>query len=90
MVNNANKSLNRFIKEKPYLIWYSKNYNGLSEKSIIEAVLNNGNWDDINKLNEILGLKKMQLLFNDLGSQKRVNLRKQTVNYFSKYFKKYA
>jgi len=32
--------LQEFIKNKPYLIWYTKNYDNLSEKAIVESILN--------------------------------------------------
>jgi len=40
------KSINNFIKKRPYLVWYTKNYDNLSEEAVVEAVLNYGNFDD--------------------------------------------
>lgn len=82
--------LQEFIKNKPYLIWYTKNYDNLSEKAIVESILNYGNWEDYLYLENILGIKEVGAIFNEISKQKRVNLRPQTVNYFSNYFKAYA
>ena len=84
------KKIREFIKNKPYLIWYSKNYDSLSEESIVESVLNYGNWDDYLFIENSLGIKEVSNVFNLLKDQKRTNLRPQTINYFSKYFNKYA
>lgn len=83
-------SIREFIKNKPHLVWYTNNLDGLSENSIVESILNYGNWEDYLFIENSLGLKKVNEVFNKLKSQKRVNLRPQTVNYFSNYFKKYA
>ena len=66
-------------KSSTIKVWYTKNYDDLSEKSILEAVLNYGDW-----------FERIYNLFNEMRAQRRVNLRPQVVNYFSKYFAKYA
>ncbi|EKE05818.1 MAG: hypothetical protein ACD_19C00176G0040 [uncultured bacterium] len=82
--------IRKFIKNKPYIIWYSKNYDGLSKESILESVLNYGNWNDYLFIENALGIKKVNSVFSHLKNQKRINLRPQTINYFSNYFKVYA
>jgi hypothetical protein len=82
--------IREFIKNKPHLVWYTNNYDGLSENSIVENILNYGNWDDYLFMENSLGLKKVNEVFNELKSKKRINLRPQTINYFSNYFNKYA
>lgn len=84
------KKLNKFIKKRPYLIWYTKNYNNLSQEAIIEAVLNYGNFDDFKKILKILGIKKTARIFKKEANKKRSNLRPEVKNYFKLYFKKYA
>jgi hypothetical protein len=83
-------SINEYVKTKPYLVWYTKNYNELSEKSIVESVLNYGNWEDYLFVERSLGINETKTIFNFLKDQKRTNLRPQTINYFSNYFNKYA
>lgn len=82
--------LHRLLQKKPYLAWYVSNKGKLSEESVVEHILNYGNWDDYLKVEKIIGIKRLALLFNKLKSKKRVNLRSKTINYFENYFQKYA
>jgi hypothetical protein len=83
-------TLAEFIKQRKPLIWYTDNYDNLGPESITEAVLNYGNFDDINELKKIIGIKKMAEIFKKLADQKRTNLRPEIIHYFTLYFKKYA
>lgn len=78
------------FKQKPYLAWYVKDSQALSEKSLLEHVLNYGTWEDYQTAEAALGLKKTQGLFKEIVRGKRVNLRPQTKNYFTNYFRQYA
>jgi len=85
--------MNKFqqlFSKKPYLAWYVRDKQRLSEESMFEHVLNYGDWEDYLMVEDALGIKKAHSLFQKLKSKKRVNLRPQTVNYFSLYFQKYA
>jgi len=84
-----NKLLN-LLKDKPYLTWYLKDKSALSEKSILEHILNYGNWDDYLLTEKALGIQKTKELFTKLKNNHRVNLRPKTINYFDKYYQKYA
>jgi len=83
-------TINDFIKKRPHLIWYTKDYDKLSPEAIVEAVLNYGDWDDVKKVIEILGIKKTASIFRKKSKQKRCNYRPEVKNYFRLYFKKYA
>lgn len=83
-------TINKFIKKRPYLIWYTKNYDNLSEETIIEVVLNYGDFDDFKKIIKILGIKKIAAIFREKIRQKRCNYRPEIKNYFRLYFNKYA
>jgi len=83
-------TINNFIKKRPHLIWYTKNYDNLSEEAIVEAVLNYGNFNDFKKLIKIIGLKKIASIFRKQTKQKRSNYRPEIKNYFLLYFNKYA
>ena len=83
-------TINNFIKKRPYLIWYTRNFDNLSADSIIEAVLNYGSWDDFEKMVKILGMKKTASIFRKRSKQKRCNYRPEIKNYFQLYFQKYA
>lgn len=83
-------TINDFIKKRPYLVWYTKNYDGLSEAAIVEAVLNYGDFDDVKKMIKILGMKKTAAIFRKKSRQKRCNYRPEIKNYFYFYFNRYA
>ena len=89
----ASKELQDFIVARPHLIWYSKDYDRLSEESIVQATLNYGDWDDVQELIRILGMEKMaETFYRDIGisPQHRGNYREQVLNFFDIYFKRYA
>jgi UDP-glucose 4-epimerase len=83
-------TLAEFIKQRKYLIWHTDNYDNLGPESIAEAVLNYGDFNDINELKKIIGIKKMAAIFKKAAKKKRTNLRPEIINYFTLYFKKYA
>ncbi|HAZ29814.1 TPA: hypothetical protein DCY43_03695 [candidate division WWE3 bacterium] len=84
------KEARQLIKDKPYLMWSTKSYDELSPQSILESVINYGDWPDFERLIAIFGLKQSSELFKDIKNKRRTNLRPKTVNYFTKYFEKHA
>lgn len=78
------------IKKQPWLIWSTRNFDGLDAAAVTEAILSYGDWPDFLKLKRIFGLKELQNIFVKLTNKKRVNLRPQTVNLFNHYFQRYA
>ena len=84
------KTIHQFIKERPYLVWDVGNLDKLSEESIVEHVLNYGDWDDVQEMIEILGIKKAAEIFRKRAQQKRCNYYPEIKNYFQLYFNKYA
>jgi hypothetical protein len=83
-------SLKEFIKKRKYLLWYIKDFENISEDAVVEAVLNYGDFDDVNKLINILGIKKVADIFRKKIKNKRCNFNPKIKNYFKFYFKKYA
>lgn len=86
-------NIHQFIKQKPYLVWYVKDLDRLSEPSIVEHVLNYGNWDDVQEMIKILGMKKTAQMFRTRSKKSemgRTNYRPEIINYFTLYFNKYA
>lgn len=83
-------TINQFIKKRPYLVWYVKDLDKLSEASIVEHVLNYGDWDDVQEMIKILGMKKTAEIFRVKSVQERSNYRPEIKNYFQLYFNKYA
>ena len=83
-------SLQEFIKKRPYLVWSTRNYDKLSNATILEAVLNYGDWDDFKQVIKILGIEKAAKIFREKSSQPRCNYLPKTKHYFTLYFDKYA
>ncbi len=86
-------TIHDFIKQRKYLIWYVKDYDKLSAASIVEATLNYGDWDDVQTLIKILGIKKAASIFREKSQPSpmgRQNYRPEVKNYFALYFNKYA
>jgi hypothetical protein len=79
-----------FIKQRPYLVWYVKDPGKLNDESIVEHTLNYGDWDDVQEIIKILGIKKTAEIFGKQINQKRVNYDAKILNYFKLYFSKYA
>ncbi len=87
-------TIHEFIKERPYLVWYvgKKDLDRLDEPSIVEHVLNYGNWDDVQKMIKILGLKKTAEIFYKKSTPDkfgRQNYRPEIKHYFQLYFNKH-
>jgi hypothetical protein len=83
-------TLQEFIKQRPYLVWYAKDLDKLNDESIVEHTLNYGNWADVQEMMKILGVKKTAEIFNAQTRQKRVNYDAKIMNYFKLYFSRYA
>ena len=79
-------TVNTIIKNKPYLAWYVKDPDKLSEESVLEHVLNYGNWDDVQQFIKIKGLAETSKLFNKSLENKRTNYKPEIKSYFKKYF----
>ena len=78
------------VKKKKHLFWSTKNYDGLSEDIIVENFVNYGDMDDINQMIDILGIKKVNRIFQKQIKRERNNYYPQVKNYFKLFFKKYA
>ncbi|MDP2946163.1 MAG: hypothetical protein Q8N61_01760 [bacterium] len=83
-------TLQEFIRRRPYLIWYIKDFDKLDKESIVEHTLNYGTWDDVRELFSILGIKKVAAIFSEQIGRKRINYDPKIINYFKLYFSRYA
>ncbi len=86
-------TIHQFIKERPHLIWYVKDLDKLDEASIVEHVLNYGDWDDVQTMIKILGMDKVASIFRQKSTPDkfgRQNYDPMVKNYFQLYFNKYA
>ncbi len=90
MPEKIKNELKKFMKTRKYLVWYAKNPESLPVESIVEHTLNYGDWDDVQKLIKIIGIKKIAEIFRNQTTQNRTNYDIKTKNYFSLYFNKYA
>lgn len=86
-------TIHDFIKKRKHLIWWVKNYDKLSAESIVEATLSYGDWDDVQLLIKILGIKKTAKIFREKskpGKWGRTNYGGKTRNFFNLYFNAHA
>ena len=79
-----------FVRKRKYLFWSTKNYDGLSNEAIVEAVLNYGDMKDVHELIALLGMQEVARIFRENTNRPRINYDPKIVNYFSLFFKKYA
>jgi hypothetical protein len=83
-------SVIKIIKEKPYLVWYVKNIENLSVESTVENIINWGDFEDIKKMIDVMGIEKVASIFYQQISRRRDNYKPEIKNYFQLYFNKYA
>ncbi len=82
-----------FIKERKHLLWWVGDYDGLDKAAIVEATLNYGDWNDVQTLIRILGVKKVARIFREKSRPSQIgrqNYRPEIQNYFTLYFNKHA
>jgi len=87
------KELGDFIAQRKELIWYIKDPYKLNDESIVEAVLNYGDWDDVQEMIRIMGIENAATAFRRSSKPdkfQRTNYHPKTANYFNFYFNKYA
>lgn len=86
-------TMHEFIKKRKYLIWWVKDYDKLNAASIVEATLNYGDWDDVQTLIKILGMKRIARIFREKSKPSKMgrqNYDMKTKLFFTRYFNKYA
>ncbi|MBI4837052.1 MAG: hypothetical protein HY813_01435 [Candidatus Portnoybacteria bacterium] len=85
--------LKEFIRKRKYLFWYIKDPVNLSEESVVEHILNYGDWEDAQTMIKIMGIKKVAKIFRKKSKKSkmgRCNYRPEVIHYFTLYFNKYA
>ncbi len=75
----------RSLVKNRRLTWHVADVNELSEDSIVEHVLTNGDWTDFLELLRLLGKKRVIKIFSRQVEKDRINYRPQTVNFFRHY-----
>ena len=81
-----------FARKHKELFWSTKEYDVMDERVVVEGVLNYGNWDDVQELISLLGIKRVAAVFREWTRPElwRTNYHKQVKHYFTLYFNKYA
>ena len=82
-----------FIKKRKYLIWWVADYDKLGPESIVEATLNYGDWDDVQTLIRIMGIKEVAKIFREKSQPSKIgrqNYHTDIKHYFNLYFNRYA
>ena len=86
-------TLYEFVEKRPHLAWYEKDLTKLSEDSIVEHVLNYGNWKDVQMLIKIIGILKVAEIFRRKSKPDkfgRQNYRPEIKHYFQLYFNRHV
>ncbi len=86
-------TLATFAKKHKYFWWWVKDAGALGSESIVEGTLNYGNWDDVQELIKIMGIKKVAKIFRAKSPKSemgRTNYFPEVTRYFNHYFNKYA
>ncbi len=86
-------ALQEFIRQHSALWWWvpEEAKPNLSLNSIVEAILNYGEIEDIKKLFEIIGIKKVaEIFFEATENRQRTNYSPVIQNFFTLYFKRHA
>ena len=78
------------ILQKPYLAWYVKDPKKLSDASVLEHVLNFGNWGDVKEFIQIKGIKETAQIFTQSIKRPRSNYSPEVEQYFRNYFERYV
>jgi len=84
------EAIKDFIAARKQFVWYVKDPRNLSNDAIVEAVLNYGDWDDVQELIRILGIDTVAEIFERRSNQRRCNYNQKTKHYFHLYFQKHA
>jgi hypothetical protein len=79
-----------FAKKRSHFFWYIKDPEKLSKESIVEHVLNYGDWNDFKDLVAVMGVEEVAGIFRKQAGRERSNYRPKIKNYFETYFNEYA
>ncbi len=79
-----------FAKKHNYFFWYVREPENLSKESIVEHVLNYGDWKDFKELVAVLGVVEIAEIFRKQAEKERSNYRPKIKNYFEAYFNEHA
>ena len=90
---DTKRELGDFIASRKELVWYVKDPRALSQEAVVQAVLNYGNWRDVQEIIRIMGIESAaQAFYRDIGvsARRRGNYYPDVLHYFDLYFKRHA
>jgi len=90
---NKEEKIQELIQENSHLFWWvpEDKKKNLSMDSLVEAILNFGDYESVKKLFDYCGIKNVAEIFkNNTKNKMRVNYFPEVVNYFELYFKRYV
>ena len=90
MKMSVKEKLKKFMRARKHLVWYVADPENLAVESIVEHTLNYGDWDDVQTLIKILGMKKIAEIFRKQISYRRTNYDNKIKSYFNLYFNVHA
>ena len=86
-------SIQDFIKKRKHLIWWVTDFSKITPESVVEATLNYGDWDDVQTLIKVLGIKKVAKIFREKSTPSKIgrqNYSDKTKYFFKLYFNEHA
>jgi hypothetical protein len=86
----SSKEYERLVVPRQHLWWDVRDKRALSLESVVEGILNRGNWNDVQALFEEVGLSKVMHIFKKQIKSPRTNYKPQTINFFNLYFERHA
>lgn len=82
-------SIKNLLYSKPYFTWWVSDKNSLSLATVVFAILNYGDFSDVQLLFEKIGIVRARKIF-EKQLKSRNNYDKKVVHYFKLYFKKHV
>ena len=80
----------RWLNKRKGYWWWVPDVTKLSDRSIVEGIVNLGRWSDFLTLKKAWGIKKLHKSYRAVARGKRSNLRPEKRALFKNYFAKYA
>ena len=88
------EALKEFIRKNGSLFWYTPEDKGenVTDELLVETMLNYGSLEQIQTLFDLMGMKTVAEIFQNMNmtGRKKLNFFPEILNYFDLYFKKNA
>ncbi|MBE0648329.1 MAG: hypothetical protein IH596_11145 [Bacteroidales bacterium] len=89
---NHSPEIKAFIRQHSALFWYTPEdkKEEISEELLVEMILNYGDLEAIQKLIEIMGIRKVSSVFFSAEGRKKFNYFPEIYHFFTLFFTRYA